>query len=455
MAGSVPIEPTARTPRAVPRLSQRWQGLIAGLRVYADPRMMIVFFLGGASGLPLALTAGTFTIWLARTGVDKSTIGLLTVVALPYTLKFLWAPLVDRLPIPGLGRWLGRRRGWALATQFALMAAIAAMALTDPASNPGLLAVFALLVAIASASQDIVLDAYRVEILDPPQYGAGAATFVFGYRLGMLVSGAGALYLADVVSWREVYLIMAGALLIGMATVLLAREPKVPLKIPDGATLAQVLRSAIIEPLLDFMKRPLWLAILLFVFLFKLGDALAGTMTGPFMVELGFTNTEIANISKIYGFIATIVGLALGGYLIPRFGVVRTLWAGGILQMLSNLLFALQATLGHDLGALAVTIGVENFSGGIGTAALVAYLSGLCNLLYTATQYALLSALASAARAVLGAPTGKLAEVVDWVTFFGLTAALALPGLATLAWLNAKRGIGPLKSSAGPNPHAD
>ena len=455
MAGSVPIEPTARTPRAVPRLSQRWQGLIAGLRVYADPRMMIVFFLGGASGLPLALTAGTFTIWLARTGVDKSTIGLLTVVALPYTLKFLWAPLVDRLPIPGLGRWLGRRRGWALATQFALMAAIAAMALTDPASNPGLLAVFALLVAIASASQDIVLDAYRVEILDPPQYGAGAATFVFGYRLGMLVSGAGALYLADVVSWREVYLIMAGALLIGMATVLLAREPKVPIKTPDGTSLAQLLRSAILEPLLDFMKRPLWLAILLFVFLFKLGDALAGTMTGPFMVELGFTNTEIANISKLYGFIATIVGLALGGYLIPRFGVVRTLWAGGILQMLSNLLFALQATLGHDLGALAVTIGVENFSGGIGTAALVAYLSGLCNLLYTATQYALLSALASAARAVLGAPTGKLAELLDWVAFFGLTAALALPGLAVLAWLNAKGGIGALHPTARANPVAD
>jgi len=417
--------------------------------------MVIVFFLGGASGLPLALTAGTFTIWLARSGVDKSTIGILTVVALPYTLKFLWAPLVDRLPIPGLGSWLGRRRGWALATQLALMAGIAAMALADPVSHPGLLAVFALLVAIASASQDIVLDAYRVEILDPPQYGAGAATFVFGYRLGMLVSGAGALYLADVVSWRDVYLIMAGALLIGMATVLLAREPKVPFKTPDGASLAQVLRSAVVEPLLDFMKRPLWLAILLFVFLFKLGDALAGTMTGPFLVELAFTNTEIANISKLYGFIATIVGLAFGGYLIPRFGVVRTLWAGGILQMLSNLLFALQATLGHDLGALALTIGVENFSGGIGTAALVAYLSGLCNLLYTATQYALLSALASAARAVLGAPTGKLAEVLDWVSFFGLTAALALPGLAVLAWLNAKGGIGALKPPARANPVAD
>lgn len=448
MAGSEPNQ-SSETPRSPgSALSVAWPGLLAGLRVYADRRMLIIFFLGGASGLPLALTAGTFSIWLARSGIDKTTIGLLSVVALPYTLKFLWAPLIDRIPIPLLGTWFGRRRGWALSTQIALMAATIAMAFTEPLSNAGLLAVFALLVAIASASQDVVLDAYRVEILDPPQYGAGAAIFVFGYRLGLLVSGAGALYLADVLPWREVYLIMAGILLVGVATVLIAREPKAPEGWQTGGSLGEAFRRAVVEPFVDFMQRRLWLAILLFVFLFKLGDALAGVMTGPFLVELGFTNSEIANVSKLYGFIATIVGLAVGGYLIPRFGVVRTLWAGGILQMLSNLLFALQAWIGHDVGMLAVTIGVENFSGGIGTAALVAYLSGLCNLLYTATQYALLSALAATARTVLGAPTGQLAEMLGWVSFFGLTAALALPGLAVLAWLGAKGGFG------APNPRA-
>jgi PAT family beta-lactamase induction signal transducer AmpG len=447
MAHGEPTTPAVTTGRY---RQATWPAFAAGVRLYADWRMLVLVLLGAASGLPLALTAGTLGVWLTRVGIDKTTIGLLGAVALPYTLKFLWAPLVDRLRLPLLGPLLGRRRSWALLTQLALMAAIAAMALTDPVANPLLLAVFAFLVALASASQDIVLDAYRVEILDPPRYGAGAAVFVLGYRLGLLASGAGALYLADLVSWSAVYLVMAGALVVGVATVIACREPRAPTE-PSAASLLEAVRGAVLAPLLDFARRPFWLAILLFVFCYKLGDALAGAMTNPFLVELGFTNSEIASVSKLYGFIATIAGLALGGYLIPRLGLAATLWTGGVLQLASNLVFALQAELGHHLGMLAVTIGVENFSGGIGTAALVAYLSGLCSLLYTATQYALLSALATAARTVLGTATGALADMLGWIVFFGLTAALAVPGLVLLAWLG-RRALLRAPGGAAPAP---
>ncbi len=414
--------------------------VLGGARVYADRRMVTIFFLGVSSGLPLALTLGTLSIWLSRIGIDKTTIGLLGVVTLPYTLKFLWAPLIDRLPMPLIGTWLGRRRSWALATQFALAGAIVAMALTDPLENIGLFAVFALLVAAVSASQDVVIDAYRVEILDAPRYGAGAAASVFGYRVGMLISGAGALALADQVGWSAVYLIMAGCVAIGIVTVVLSREPSVPERVPGAVSkLGAFFKDSVIAPLIDFTRRRLWLVVLLFVLFYKLGDAMAGAMTGPFLVELGFTNIEIASVSKLYGFIATLVGLAIGGWMIARLGTFTSLWIAGIAQLLSNLLFAVQAEVGHDNGMLALTIGIENFSGGIGTAALVAYLSGLCNLLYTATQYALLSALAAVARTVLAAPAGQLAELSGWVGFFGITAAVAIPGLVLLVLL-ARRG---------------
>ncbi|MGD9538600.1 MAG: MFS transporter [Alphaproteobacteria bacterium] len=440
----------ARAREAQARLPGLAQAALTGARAYADWRIVTIFFLGVSSGLPLALTLGTLSIWLSREGVDKTTIGLFGAVTLPYALKFLWAPVIDRLGLPLLGRLFGRRRSWALVTQAALMAAIAAMALTNPAIDPLLLAVFALLTAFFSASQDIVIDAYRVEILEPRQYGAGAATIVFGYRVGMLVSGAGALYLADLVPWRAVYLVMAGCVLIGVVTVLASREPRVPeAALQAAGSLGRALKEAVVAPLLDFMKRQLWLVVLLFVLFYKFGDALAGIMTGPFLVELQFSNAEIANVSKLYGFIATLVGLALGGMMIARLGTLGSLWIAGGAQLVSNLLFVLQAHVGHDVGVLALVIGVENFSGGIGTAALVAYLSGLCNLLYTATQYALLSAIASVARTVLATPAGWLAEVMGWMPFFALTAVAALPGLALLYWLGRKGAVGaPAASTA-------
>ncbi len=444
--GSRPAE--ARNTEGRPHVARRTA--FTGACAYADWRVVTVFFLGVSSGLPLALTLGTLSIWLARAGVDKTTIGLFGAVTLPYALKFLWAPVVDHLPLSVLGRRFGRRRSWALATQIALIGAIIAMALTEPVADPLLLAAFALLTAFFSASQDIVIDAYRVEILDPPQYGAGAATVVFGYRVGMLISGAGALYLADLMPWSAVYLVMAACVLIGSLTVLLSREPRAP-SAPraPGATIGRALREAVIAPLVEFTRRQLWLVVLLFVLFYKFGDALAGAMTGPFLVELQFSNSEIANVSKLYGFIATLVGLALGGWMIARLGTRGSLWIAGIAQLLSNLLFVVQAEVGHDVGLLALVIGVENFAGGIGTAALVAYLSGLCNLLYTATQYALLSSLASVARTVLATPAGWLSEQFGWVSFFGLTAVVALPGLALLYWLG-KRGV--LSMSSGPRP---
>jgi len=425
------------------------------LAVYKDRRIAAIFFLGISSGLPLALVLGTLSIWMAREGVDKTTVGLFSAVTLPYVLKFLWAPVIDRIRFPLLTCVLGQRRGWTVATQLALMAGIAAMAMTDPAANPGLMALFALLVAFCSASQDVVIDAYRVELLEEGKIGAGVSTVVLGYRLGMLMSGAGALYLTGAFDWSHVYLIMAALMLIGLVTILLSREP---VHGADAETVARERRvadylaqrpelsgrraavlawfySAVVSPFVDFMTRPQWLAILLFVVLYKLGDSMAGVMTGYFLVELNFSNAEIAFAGKVVGIGASILGFIVGGWLIDRKGMLWALWICGGVQMLSNLMFAVQAQVGYDTGLLAVVVGVENLAGGMGTAALVAYLTSLCNLTYTATQYALLSAVASVGRTFLAAPAGRLAEMVDWASFFLITTVAALPGLVLLLWL--------------------
>lgn len=422
---------------------------------YRDRRIVAIFFLGISSGLPLALVLGTLSIWMAREGVDKTTVGLFSAVTLPYTLKFLWAPVIDRVGFPLLTRFLGQRRGWTVATQLALMAGIAAMALTNPAADPALMALFALIVSFCSASQDIVIDAYRVELLEEEKIGAGASTVVFGYRIGMLISGAGALHLAGGLNWSVVYLIMAALVLIGLVTILLSREPvhgadaetaarerrvadylaQRPELLGHRAAVLAWLYGAVVSPFVDFMTRPQWLAILLFVVFYKLGDSMAGVMTGYFMVELGFSNEDIANVGKIVGFGATMLGFVIGGWLIVQLGMLWALWICGGVQMLSNLMFAVQALVGHDTAMLALAVGVENLAGGMGTAALVAYLSSLCNLAYTATQYALLSAVASVARTFLAAPAGRLAEMVEWAPFFLITTVAALPGLGFLLWI--------------------
>jgi PAT family beta-lactamase induction signal transducer AmpG len=423
--------------------------------VYRDPRVVAVGFLGFSSGLPLALTFGTLTLWLAEVGIDKTTIGLFALAGTPYTLKFLWAPLVDRVPLPWLTRRFGRRRGWMLATQGALMASIVLLGGSDPLAAPTATALLALLVAFCSATQDIAIDAYRVEILDEHRYGAGAATVVLGYRIGMLVSGAGALYAASYSDWSTAYAIMAALMAVGMVTVLLNPEPAVadsPEARAQGERVARFLasrpdlrgrlgralawlHSAVIAPFAEFLARPGWLLVLAFILLYKFGDALAGVMGNPFYVELGFSKIEIANVTKAFGLGATIAGGFVGGLLVSRLGILRSLWICGLLQMASNLMFVVQALVGYDLAVLTLTIGLENLAGGMGTAAFVAYLSSLCNLAYTATQYALLSSLAAFGRTLLSSSGGWLADQVDWVSFFLLTTLAALPGLVLLWWL--------------------
>ena len=431
---------------------RRW---IKSCAVYADRRVLAILFLGFSSGLPLALTFGTLSVWLAEVGVTKTTIGLFALMGTPYTFKFFWAPLVDRMPVPYLTRWLGRRRGWAIVTQLALMATIAGLGATNPATRPGVTAVLAFFVAFWSASQDIVIDAYRVEILEKNQYGAGAAMIVLGYRIGMLVSGAGALYLATYVGWFATYGVMTALMIVGIATILLNPEPKVRKSrdsIEQERRIAAYLEAhpnlpgkkaraiawifgAVISPFTEFMTRRGWLVVLLFILLYKFGDALAGVMSNPFYVELGFTKIQIASISKAFGLAAIIIGSVIGGVIVNHMGILKSLFVCGVLQMLSNLMFAVLAVTGNDLRMLTVTIAVENLSGGMGTAAFVAYLSGLCNIAYTATQYALLTSFMAFGRTLLSSSGGWLADHMDWVSFFILTTVLALPGLLLLVWI--------------------
>ncbi|HSK41375.1 MAG TPA: AmpG family muropeptide MFS transporter [Arenibaculum sp.] len=432
---------------------------LAPIGVYLDRRVLVVLFLGFSSGLPLALTFATLTARLAEAGIDKTSIGLFLLVGLPYSFKFFWAPLIDRLPLGPLTRILGRRRGWALLTQAALAGSLIGMAHADPMTQTGLLAVFALLTAFCSASQDVVIDAYRVEILDERQQGAGAATVVLGYRFGMLASGAGALYLASFFDWRTTYLVMAALVGIGMATVLLCREPAVPLaRAWEGeARVAAALArrpglrrwqagligwffGAVVAPFAQFMSRPGWLLILAFVALYKLGDVMAGALATPFYLELGFSKIEIANVTKVMGLGAVIVGGLAGGLIVSRLGIMKSLFVCGVLQLASNLCFAWLAQVGYDLPALTLVITLENLSGGMGTAAFVAYLSSLCNIGYTATQYALLTSFAALARDSLAASSGWFVETLGWPSYFVFTAGTALPGLLLLSVLALRAG---------------
>jgi PAT family beta-lactamase induction signal transducer AmpG len=410
------------------------------LAVYADRRIAIIFAMGFASGLPLLLTLSTLTWWMREVGVDLKTIGVFALVGLPYSLKFLWAPAMDHASVPVLTRLLGRRRGWILLAQIGLALAIAAMGMSDPAARPVATALCALAVAFFSASQDNVIDAYRIEILAPHEQGAGAAATQLGYRIGMLASGAGALALAEFVAWPVVFLAMAALVSVGMLAVLLASEPAPP---PgrdavtvighDGAEVT--LRTAVVEPLADFVRRRGWLAILLLALLYKFGDAVSGQMTSPFYFDMQFTKLEVASVTKVLSIVATMAGVAAGGALVAWIGTFRALLVGGVLQAVTNLLFTLLAVTGKSVPLLAVAVGADSFTGGLAGSAFVAYLSGLCNVRYTATQYALLTSLMAGGRTVLAASSGFLAQQLGWAAFFAATAALAIPGLAILVWL--------------------
>lgn len=408
--------------------------------LYLQPRLLVVLALGFVSGLPLALTASTLTAWLADLKIDKTSIGLFASVATPYALKFLWAPLIDACPFPLLSKLLGRRRGWILATQIGLVISIMMLGLANPAISPWLTALAALIVAIFSASQDIVIDAYRVEILSEEEQKIGAGMVQFGYRFGMLASGAGALALADHVSWEMTYFIMAGLMAVGMLTILFAPEPEVSKEIKPSSA-RYLLRDYVAAPFRDFMDNKYWLQILLFIMLYKLGDAFLGIMTNPFLIEIGFSKTQIAAVVKIYGLIATLLGLLAGSMLSLRIGTVKTLMICGLGHALTNLMFLVQARSGADINILALGISLENFSGGMTASAFVAFLSALCHSKYTATQYALLSSLAAMGRTWLTTSAGWTADKFGWEIFFIISVLLAVPGLVLLWWLSRKSGI--------------
>jgi PAT family beta-lactamase induction signal transducer AmpG len=419
-------------------------GWLAAARIYLDRRVLVILFLGFSSGLPLLLVFSTLSVWLKLEGVSLAAIGAFSLVRTPYTFKFLWAPLIDRVPVPLLGGLLGRRRAWALVTQGALMAAIFGMATTSPTETPGLTALFAVLVAFCSASQDIVIDAYRVEALADDEQGAGAGAIVLGYRFGMLAAGAGALWLAAVLTWNEVYAVIEAE----KAAVLIAGGT-----VPWLARVAASLYAAVVAPFRDYMTRPGWLAALLFIMLYKLGEAYLGVMANPFYIEMGFTTVEIADVSKVFGLGATIVGGLLGGILVSRYGVMASLMICGILQIPGTLMFVIQALVGHSLPMLMVTIVAENVTAGMATSAFVAYLSSLCNQSYTATQYALLSSFMAFARDVLSASAGWTAEMMGWVSFFSFSAVLAVPALLLLAWMMRRYdGAVPVEAPGGSSP---
>lgn len=403
---------------------------LASLRVYGDRRMLAILLMGFSSGLPLALTASTLAIWLKTAGVSLTAIGLFAEVGLAYNLKFLWAPAMDRIRLPLIGR-LGRRRGWAVTVQLALAAALLVMAGRDPAADPWSIAVVAAIVAFLSASQDIVIDAYRVELLDEREQGAGAAATQVGYRFGMIASGAGALYLAAYFGWFWSYVGMAALMLVGVVTVLMTREPRLVAPPASGSWLAQT----VVAPFAEFAGRRGWLLILIFVVLYKFGDALAGIMSSPFYVTLGFSLVDIANVAKIFGTAASIAGVFLGGAAVYRLGLMPALLICGAFQALSNLMYIVQLWAGPDPTVLALTIATENVTGGMASAAFVAYLSRLCHPAFTATQYALLSALAATGRTVLAAVGGYLADHLGWQPFFLVATVACVPALLLLLYL--------------------
>lgn len=403
--------------------------------VYFTPRQIVIFVMGFASGLPLLLTLSTLSYWLSKVGVDKTTIGLFTLVGIPYTFKFVWSPVIDQLRLPILGR-LGRRKSWLLLLQLCLAAAILLMGQTDPVIAPAMTALLAVVVAFFSASQDIVIDAYRIEILSAEEQGAGAGTTQVGYRFGLLLAGAGATAMSDYIGWPTIFAVLAVAMTICALITLFVPEPKVASSVTKDKSYAELLNDAVIRPFADFIGRKGWVVILLFILFYKYGDAFGGAMANPFYVELGFTGTQIALMSKVYGVIASLLGGIIGGLIVARFGLFKTLLVGGILQAITNLLFSVLAMKGPDLVWLGIAISADNVAGGIAATALVAYLSGLCNVAFTATQYALFSSFMAQGRTLLSSGSGWMADHTDWVSFWSLTALMAIPGLLLLLWIS-------------------
>jgi PAT family beta-lactamase induction signal transducer AmpG len=438
-----------------------WWG---AFEIYFHPRPLTLLLLGFSSGLPLLLVFGTLSFWLREAGIERSTIGFVSWVALAYGFKWVWAPLVDRLPVPILSRLLGRRRGWLLAAQLAVAAGLAGMAMSDPTEGLEKLVWLAVLVAFASATQDIVIDAFRIESGGARLQAAMAATYMIGYRLAMITAGAGVLWLAAWVDpdeasyqhgpWEFAYLVMAGLMTIGIATTLLVREPHPPERPPADATRepgwftrlpswllpgARWFWSAVLSPFIDFFGRYGWLALLVLALIasYRISDIVLGVIANVFYVDMGFSKTQVANVTKVFGVAMTLLGAVIGGVLVNRIGVMRILFTGALLAAATNLLFAGLAAAGPSVPMLIGVVAMDNLSGGLASAAFVAYLSALTNVQYSATQYALFSSVMLLLPKFLGGFSGVIVDSVGYEQFFTLTALMGVPVLL-LVWLAAR-----------------
>jgi PAT family beta-lactamase induction signal transducer AmpG len=398
------------------------------IRIFGQPKMAVLVLLGFSSGLPFYLTSKTLQAWMTTAKVDLATIGFFSLVTLPYSLKFVWAPVMDRYVPP----FLGRRRGWVLITQLALLIAIGAMSLHDPRQGLRMLAINAIAIAFFSASQDISLDAYRTDVLQDREMGAGAAVFVLGYRIAMITTGALAFFLADRMPWQSVYLILASLILIGVATTFFAPEPVLNDAPPKS------LAEAVVLPFADFFQRAgvvRALLVLLFIVVYKYSDSLAGSMTTPFLLQAGFSQSEVGAVFLGAGVVATILGVLAGGAVIGKVGINRSLWIFVVVQGLSNLTYYVLSMAAKSHALMVTAVVVENFGLGLVTAAMTAFLMAMCNKRFTATQFALLSSLMAASRDILVAPAGKIAEGLGWPSFFLITVAMAIPPLLLLPFI--------------------
>ncbi len=392
------------------------------LKVYGNRRVLSLLGLGFSSGLPLALIGTTLQAWMTTEQVDLRVIGIFSLVGLPYTLKVLWAPIMDRFTPP----WMGRRRGWIVITQLLLAVSILALGLTSPGIMPWAVASLALVIAFCSASQDIVVDAYRADVLHEQELGAGAATTVVGYRVALLVSGAFALILSDYLPWHMVYLIMGALMLANVFFTFLAPEPS------ERVVPPKTLKDAVWEPLVSYFRRSGAIEMLVFIMVYKLSDAIAGAMTTPFLLDMGFTRTDVGTVNKAFGLLSTIFGTLAGGSIIAKIGINRSLWIFAFLQAFPHLAFTVLALVGKNYAVMVAAIGLENVCGGMGTAAFVAFMMRLCDKRFTATQYALLTSFMAVTRVIAGVPTGFMVASMGWPVFFAVSILGALPGILLL-----------------------
>jgi len=393
------------------------------LKIYGNRRVLCLLGLSFSSGLPLALTASTLQAWLVTEKVDLSIVGVFSLVGLPYALKVFWAPLMDRFSPP----WLGRRRGWIVSIQLLLAVSILLLGCCSPASFPALVGFAALVTAFLSASQDIAIDAYRADVLREKELGPGGATVVVGYRSALLISGSLALILSDHVSWRTVYALMAAVMIVNTLFTLVAPEPENRVVSPKS------LKEAVWGPLTGYFKRSGAVEMLLFIMVYKLGNVIAGAMTTPFLLDIGFSRSDVGMVNKAFGLISTILGALVGGGIVSKIGINRSLWVFGFLQAFSNLAFTALALIGKSYPAMIAAIGIENMCAGMGDSAFIAFMMSLCDKRFTATQYALLTSFMAIGRVVAGVPTGAAAQALGWPIYFSMSVLGAIPGIVLLA----------------------